>query len=184
MLTQINSGNDIQSFVKGSLKLEVLLHSLYRKGLVTDEYKITLEGKTVIDFLNVEETDITTIEKVVIPESSFADWWKAYPGTDTFKIDGMSFTGTRSLRVKKEDCKKKFEQIIAEGQCTVEEMILALNMEVDQKKKKSLKDKTNRMMYMQNSLTYLNQRSFEPFIELVRQGVIIEQQNQTGGTDI
>jgi len=38
---------------------------------------------------------------------------------------------------------------------------------------------------MQNSLTYLNQRSFEPYIELVREGAQVEEANKpTGGTDI
>jgi hypothetical protein len=38
---------------------------------------------------------------------------------------------------------------------------------------------------MQNSLTYLNQRSFEPFIELIREGKTIEEKPIIkGGTDI
>jgi len=38
---------------------------------------------------------------------------------------------------------------------------------------------------MQNSLTYLNQRSFEPFIELVKEGKkVIEEPIVKGGTDI
>jgi hypothetical protein len=39
---------------------------------------------------------------------------------------------------------------------------------------------------MQNSLTYLNQRTFEPFIELIKEGVKIEQQSSapSGGVDI
>jgi hypothetical protein len=38
---------------------------------------------------------------------------------------------------------------------------------------------------MQNSLTYLNQRSFEPFIELLKEGYTVEDKAPTnGGTDI
>jgi len=38
---------------------------------------------------------------------------------------------------------------------------------------------------MQNSLTYLNQRTFEPFIELIREGKkIVEEPIIRGGTDI
>jgi hypothetical protein len=38
---------------------------------------------------------------------------------------------------------------------------------------------------MQNSLTYLNQRTFEPFIELIKAGVkVVEQPTDIGGTDI
>ena len=38
---------------------------------------------------------------------------------------------------------------------------------------------------MQNSLTYLNQRTFEPFIELIKEGhKIVEAPQVAGGTDI
>jgi hypothetical protein len=38
---------------------------------------------------------------------------------------------------------------------------------------------------MQNSLTYLNQRSFEPFIDLLKEGYNVEDKAPTnGGTDI
>jgi hypothetical protein len=38
---------------------------------------------------------------------------------------------------------------------------------------------------MQNSLTYLNQRSYEPFIELIRAGAVVKQSvKPVGGTDI
>jgi hypothetical protein len=38
---------------------------------------------------------------------------------------------------------------------------------------------------MQNSLTYLNQRSFEPFIELIKEGQkIVEAPQQLNSTDI
>jgi hypothetical protein len=60
----------------------------------------------------------------------------------------------------------------------------ALNFEVLQKKNNSLKDKENKITFMQNSLTYLNQRTFEPFIELIRSGINISEQTSTGGTDI
>jgi hypothetical protein len=58
-------------------------------------------------------------------------------------------------------------------------------MEILQKKENSIKTATNKMSFMQNSLTYLNQRTFEPFIELVREGVKIKESNTPiGGVDI
>jgi len=53
-----------------------------------------------------------------------------------------------------------------------------------QKKEASIKENTNKLKYMQNSLTYLNQRSYEPFIELLEQGINTEQSKPIGGTDI
>ena len=182
LLSQVSSNNDVKSFVKGSLKLEVLYHGLYRKGLVTEEGGITLLGKSLLDFLKEEST--AKIKKIEIPDSCFDDWWKAYPGTDTFTLKGKKFAGTRSLRAKKEECKKKFNSILEEGAYTCDELINALTYEVMQKKENSVKSATNRMMYMQNSLTYLNQRTFESFIELIREGGVVEESSSSGGTDI
>ena len=89
------------------------------------------------------------------------------------------------MRVKKEDCKVKFNNILLEGDYTCDELIAALEYEVLQKKENSIKTKTNRVTFMQNSLTYLNQRSFEPFIELIREGNAVKiAPEQFKGTDI
>ena len=183
LLSQIQSNNDVKSFVKGSLKLEVLYQGLIRKGLITEEGGITLLGRTMVSFL--EEEVIEDIKKVEIPESCFDDWWKAYPGTDNFVHKSKRFSGTRSLRQKKDDCRVKFNKILLEGEYTCEELINALNYEVLQKKEASVKEKANKLSFMQNSLTYLNQRTFESFVELIRDGNIIQESNEpTGGTDI
>jgi hypothetical protein len=89
------------------------------------------------------------------------------------------------MRVKKDDCKAKLNAILQEGEYTIEELIAALKYEVLQKKENSYASKINKLCYMQNSLTYLNQRSFEPFIELIREGKTIEEKPIIkGGTDI
>jgi len=49
-------------------------------------------------------------------------------------------------------------------------MVEALKYDVMSKKEASIKEGTNKLKYMQNSLTYLNQRSFEGFIELIKKG--------------
>lgn len=99
----------------------------------------------------------------------FEEWWNAFPGTDTFEYKGKRFSGSRALRSKKEDCKMLFEKILREG-FTKDEMIKAVNYEVTQKKEDSVKRGENKLRFMQNSLTYLRQRTWEPYIELVRQG--------------
>jgi hypothetical protein len=87
--------------------------------------------------------------------------------------------------VKKEECKAKIDKILEEGDYTIDEIIEALEFEVLQKKENSIKTKTNKLTYMQNSFTYLNQRTFEPFIELIKEGETIkEEQIISGGTDI
>ena len=72
-----------------------------------------------------------------------------------------------------------------EGEYTAEDLIAALEYELKQKKENSIKTKSNKLSFMQNSFTYLNQRTFEPFIELIKEGKEIKETNQVqGGTDI
>lgn len=159
----------IESFCNGSPKLEALYQGIYRKGLISVEDKLTLTGKSVLEFLTTAE-ETTKFVKKRKTSDDFELWWKAYPGTDTFKVSGKSFTGTRSLRNKKDECKIKLYKILEEGEYTIKDMIDALEFEVSQKMNNSIKTGVNKMTFMQNSLTYLNQRTFEPFIELIREG--------------
>jgi hypothetical protein len=79
----------------------------------------------------------------------------------------------------------KFDKILEEGEYTAKDLIDSLNLDVLQKKENSVKTGTNRLTYMQNSLTYLNQRSFEPFIDLLKENYNVEDKAPTnGGTDI
>ena len=177
-------GIDVQSMCTNP-KMQMLCQSVRRKGLLSESFKITLIGKSVIGFLDEEGTPETKLVKKKQDSNDFDEWWKTYPGTDTFTHKKQDFTGTRSMRVKKDECKAKLNSILAEGEYTIKEMIAALEYEVMQKKENSYKTKTNKLSYMQNSLTYLNQRTFEPFIELVREGKkIVEAPIITGGTDI
>jgi hypothetical protein len=169
LLKLAEEGECLESLCKESPKLEALYQGIYRKGLITVEDKLTLTGKAVLEFLSTTE-ETTTLVRKKKTNDEFDLWWKAYPGTDTFKINGRSFTGTRSLRNKKDECKAKLHKILDEGEYTVKELIEALEFEVNQKVNNSIKTGVNKMSFMQNSLTYLNQRTFEPFIELIREG--------------
>lgn len=183
LLLQANQENDIKELCKESPKLEALYQGVLRKGLITEDGKITLTGKELIKFTEQPGAEKIVKRKVTLPD--FDLWWQTYPGTDTFTYQDKSFSGTRSLRVKKEDCKTKITSILQEGDYTIQELIDALNFEVEQKKMASIKEKVNKLSYMQNSLTYLNQRTFEPFIELIRAGVnVANKPTNTGGIDI
>jgi|APGre2960657505_1045072.scaffolds.fasta_scaffold89680_1 hypothetical protein len=170
--------------INSHIKLSALYQSIYRKGLITEKNTITLSGKKILEFLNSEESNVKLI-KTKVSVDDFELWWKKYPGTDTFKYKGVSFTGTRGLRKDKEQCNLKFNKILNEGDYTATDLISALEYEVLQKKENSIKNKSNRMTFMQNSLTYLNQKTFEPFIELIKEGYKIKEIHQVeGGTDI
>ena len=179
----VEEGNDPDDMCTDDAKMKILYQAVRRKGLLSEANKITLVGKDVLSFLN-EKMEQPKLPKKKKSED-FDKWWNQYPGTDTFTYKSQSFTGTRGMRVKKEDCKVKFNSIVAEGDYTTIELIAALDYEVLQKKENSIKTKTNRLTFMQNSLTYLNQRSFEPFIELIREGKTIKESAEPfKGTDI
>jgi len=179
-----NEGYDIEKLCDDP-KLRVLCQTVRRKGLLSENFKITVIGKSVLGFLDESGTPEMKLVKKKQVSNDFDEWWKAYPGTDTFTHKGKEFSGTRSLRAKKDDCKAKLNSILAEGEYTIAELIAAIQYEVLQKKENSVKTKTNKLSYMQNSLTYLNQRTFEPFIELIGEGKIVKEETPVeGGTDI
>jgi hypothetical protein len=161
---------DVMFLCNDDVKLKTLLQGMIRKGILTENGGVTLSGKAVLEILNKEEAKPLS-RKIPDKTDDFERWWKAYPGTDTFTYKGKSFSGTRSMRVKKDDCKLKFTKILNEGEYTADEMVAALQLEVEQKKDNSVKASENKLKYMQNSLTYLNQRTFEPYIELIKEGV-------------
>jgi len=183
VLKLVDEGFDVTSLCEDP-KISVLCQTVRRKGLLTEEFKMTTVGKAILGFLDEEGEPYKKLVKKKASSESFDLWWKAYPGTDTFTHSGKDFTGTRSLRAKKDDCKAKLNSILAEGEYTIEEMIAALEYEVLQKKENSVKTKTNKLSYMQNTLTYLNQRTFEPFIELIRDGKKIVEKQPVKGIDI
>ena len=184
LLKLIDEGADATAMCENS-KMSLLCQTLKRKGLLSENLKVTLIGKSIIGFLDEEGTPETKLVKEKENSNDFDEWWKAYPGTDTFTYKGKDFTGTRSMRKNKEECKLKLNAILQEGEYTIMELIAALKYEVLQKKENSYASKTNKLIYMQNSLTYLNQRTFEPFIELIREGKTIEETPIIkGGTDI
>lgn len=168
LLKMVEQGIDIQVFCSTSPKLKAIYQGLMRKGIVTEQYQLTLEGKSLMEFLNSPAEKEYAKAKPL--EDAFERWWKAYPGTDTFTYKDKTFTGSRVLRAKKEDCKVKLNKILADGQYTIDQMVEALEYEIIQKKEASLKANTNKMIFMQNSLTYLNQATYEPFIELIKAG--------------
>lgn len=179
LLLLIEKNIDITEMVNNSAKISAIYQSLVRKGLITDhDEKLTIMGKELISFIKTKGEEKIVKKKTSLTE--FETWWKTFPGTDTFTHKGRKFTGSRSLRQNKEDCKVKFNKILLEGDYTAKQLTDALQYDVEQKKEASIKQGTNKLTYMQNSLTYLNQRSYEPFIELINEGVELNSSPQSG----
>jgi hypothetical protein len=185
LLKLIDEQYDVSLLYRDSMKISAIYQSLIRKGLITEhDDKVTTLGKDLIEFVNAKSGPKLIKRKPATTD--FEEWWKIYPGTDSFEYKGKKFTGTRAIRKGKDECRLKFDKIMLEGEYTAAQLIAALNYEVLQKKESSLATGTNRMTFMQNSVTYLNQRAFEAYIELINTGEEIKEspQKPKGGTDI
>ena len=185
LLKLIDEQYDVSPLCEGSMRIASVYQALIRKGLITEtDDKLTTLGRDLLEFLNIKGS--AKIIKRRPATTDFEEWWKNYPGTDSFEYKGKKFTGTRAIRKGKDECRLKFDKIILEGEYTAQQLIAALNFELLQKKESSIQTNSNRMTFMQNSVTYLNQRAFEAYIELINDGAKIDiaPQKPTGGTDI
>tara|TARA_Y100000004_G_scaffold8689_1_gene9591 strand:- start:7 stop:552 length:546 start_codon:yes stop_codon:yes gene_type:complete len=180
----IEAEYDVEPLYENSMRLSAIYQSLRRKGLIAeDENRLTTIGKDLLKFCGEDSPKKFVKRK---PKATlFEEWWKTYPGTDTFTYNGKKFRGTRALRKDKLACKVKFDAILLEGDHTAEQLIAALKFEIEQKVLESMRRGNNRLTYMQNSLTYLNQRTYEAFIELMEEeGNDAGPAEPTGSTDI
>lgn len=184
LLKLIEQQFDISPLCEGSVKISALHQSLVRKGLITEtEDKLTTAGQDLLVFIDTKESKKIVKKKPATTE--FEEWWETYPGTDTFTHKGKKFTGSRGLKRDKDECRIRFDKILLEGEYTAAQLIEALKFDVLQKKENSVKTGTNKLSFMQNSSTYLNQRSYEPFIDLIKEGAKIDEAPKIiGGTDI
>jgi hypothetical protein len=185
LLKLIEAEYDVEPLYENSIRISAIYQSLRRKGLIAeDENKLTTVGQDLLKYLHPEETKRKFVKRK--PQATaFEEWWKTYPGTDTFSYEGKKFRGTRALRKDKQACKIKFDAILLEGDYTSDQLVQALRYELEQKVLMSMKTKQNRLTFMQNSLTYLNQRTYEAFIELIdEQGSDQGGSVPSGSTDI
>lgn len=143
------------------------LSALMRKNFIGGDGIITADGKMLLLTLKTN-TSFVAIKKArqAVAVTEFDRWWSTYPSSDIFDYKGTKFAGSRTLKMKKDDCRKKFLEIVAEGEYSAQDLIRSLEFDVMMKKEASLRDKENKLKWFQNSLTYLNQRTFEGMVEL------------------
>jgi len=185
LLKLIDEQYDVSPLCEGSMKIASVYQSLIRKGLITEnDDKLTTIGRDLLIFID-SKTGARIIKRKPAT-TDFEEWWKTYPGTDSFEYKGKSFKGTRALRKNKDECRLKFDKIILEGEYTAAQLLAALNFEILQKKESSIASNRNALTYMQGSEPYLHQRGFDAYIELINEGtkVDIAPQKPQGGTDI
>ncbi len=183
LLKLIEANIDIQPLTDGSMKIAGLYQSLVRKGLVSDvTQEITQIGRELLTFADTEVKE--PMKKLKQKSSDFETWWNAFPATDNFEHRNKKFSGSRGLKRSREDCRIKFNKILAEGEYTAQLITDATALDVFLKKEASVKNNENRLSFIQNSLTYLTQRSFEPFIEMIKTGMEIPNAQTKRSADI
>lgn len=174
ILQKIREGREIVNILDFPIG-KAILQGMERKMLISSDNKILPIGEELLNLSISTEINPETgrMDKVFRQQvkkerdDAFSLWWSTFPGTDTFQYKGKTFPGSRALRTKKEECRPLFEKILKEG-FTAEDMLKSLEYEVIQKKEDSIKKGENKLRFMQNSLTYLRQRTWEPYIELVK----------------
>ena len=181
LLKAIEEGIDVALLCERNIKILTLKDTAIRKGLITEEGKLTLLGVELVEYIGKPST--AKIAKRKPDNDSFTQWWNEFPATDTFSYKGRKFIGSRSLRQAKDDCRIKFDKILLEGDYTAEQLIKALLVEVQQKMENSIKTGNNKLSFMQNSLTYLRQRTFESFISLIGTKTTETEENIYNGTE-
>lgn len=183
LLKLVEANIDIQPLTDGSMKIAGLYQSLIRKGLVSDvTQEITQIGRELLTFADTEVKE--PMKKLKQKSSDFETWWNTFPATDNFEHRNKKFAGSRGLKRSREDCRIKFNKILAEGEYTAQLITDATALDVFLKKEASVKNNENRLSFIQNSLTYLTQRSFEPFIEMIKTGMEIPNAQTKRSIDI
>jgi len=183
LLMLIKEGHDMDLLKQDNMKLDALHQSLIRKGLITEENKLTIPGNELLDFMAAKVA--ATMVRKKPSTKDFDEWWESFPSTDHFEYQGRVFTGSRGMRVQKEKCKLRFNSIVNEGVYTAKQIIDATKFVVALKKENSFKKKSNELTYLQNSFTFLDKDHYVPFVELAQRGIpIINTTASGGGTDI
>lgn len=144
-------------------KSKALIALMERKELIV-EGKLSVKGEELLE----NSSQLGEISIKVKKSDKFEEWWKTYPATDAFSLNGKDFGGSQSKRVKKDICKKTFDKIINAG-TPAEDIIKATAYHIEQAKKLSLKKGTSQLSYIANSERYLREEMFAPYIELSKE---------------
>jgi len=166
---------------------ELLFQALERKAFIFNG-ALTQNGK---DFLLSLEEDtkfnVSSIKNEIkaIKEKNridFDKWWhEIFPSTDNFEWKGKKFSGSRSLRIKKEVCKKYFQEMVKSGEFSADDINSGTENHVRNAMDQSLRSGENKVSYIANAERYLRERMFAPYIKL---SVKKEESPITTGVDI
>lgn len=172
ILYWLQQGLSIEHIINGSKKIELIYKSMIRKDLITNDNKLSKIGIEILDFIS-KKTNKTFL-KPKVHNTEFDKWWSIFPSNDKFTIKGKNFGPTRAFKTKKEDCKLLFDKMILNEEFTADQIINATIYDVNLKIERSYKTNSNQLKYLQNSYTYLYQKTFSGFVDMN----ITEEQSQ------
>lgn len=172
LLEAFEEGKDLAKYLENP-KFDAWKQTLERKSLINEQGTLLTQGKIVLDNIRkqISRKQEKLVKNVSDEETPFDIWWRTYPGTNNFIINGKKFKGTRTFRAEKDTCRVLYNMILKSGEYTHEELIEAIKLEVENRKEESYKTGEDKLKYLQNSATYLRQYSFDPYVELVRAGM-------------
>lgn len=164
ILNWINKNLAIEHIINGSKKIEVIYKSMKRKGLITDDDKLTQIGIEILGFISLKSNKVLIKPKPIA--SDFDKWWEVFPSNDKFTVKNKSFGPTRSFKASKEEARLLFNKIVLNGEWTAKQIIEGTRYDINLKKERSYKKGSNQLKFLQNSSTYLRHETFKGFIGL------------------
>lgn len=162
ILDWANRGLALDHIIGGSKRIEAIYNTMIRKGLLTNENKITAIGAEILSFISKKTN--RKFDKPKVETGDFDKWWKVFPSNDKFEVGGKKFGPTRSFKTLKDECRLMFNKMVLDKEFTAQEIIDATLYDVNLKKKRSYTKNSNQLKYLQNSATYLRQKTFMGFV--------------------
>lgn len=164
ILSWVNKNLSIEHIVASSKKIEAIYKTMKRKGLVTEEDKVSKKGMDILTFVS-KKTNKTLIKEK--PKTTdFDKWWEIFPSNDKFVVRNKSFGPTRAFKTNKDGCRLLFNKMVLDKEYTAEQIINATLYDVNLKKERSFKKNSNQLKFLQNSHTYLYQKTFSGFVDM------------------
>lgn len=97
-------------------------------------------------------------QKLTNNNHKFEEFWLTFPNSDEHGI----FKKTRILKAGKDNCKRKYIEYLTRG---IEHSNILKALKYEIKLRKDVNNGQNKMTFMKNSLTWLNQKEFEIILE-------------------
>lgn len=102
----------------------------------------------------------SNIDEDTYLDRAFEDWWKEYPANDSIG----SFMETRKIRTNRRRAKELYLSLTKSGSISPDLLLSALKKEVAYRIRTS-QPNNNALKYMQSPSVWLNNRSYENFLE-------------------